>query len=120
MAGLTTATFHFLVDVNIVQVDIVIPEIGQRLCLFIKRNVRVVTLETRCIVLSLERHIKFFRKVLSENAIIVTSMRAVTGVAVTLLHRAVLVLLNADIVSEFFVAPQTQIGLGDREEARMI
>jgi hypothetical protein len=109
---LSPATLDLLVDVDKMQILLAIAKVGQGFRVFVQRDIRIMALEARSIVVDRKRHIELFGEILPENPVILTAVRIVTGIAVALINGPVPVFLLTDVLTEFRVATKAKLFLG--------
>ena len=104
----------FFVDVEIMQIEVAVPEIGQGCRHLVKRYFLVVTVETDCVLFRFVRRIELIREILLQYLRIVRAVRGVASVAIAVLNRPVRIQGGLDAFPYFdmaVVAYRSQAGL---------
>lgn len=103
MAGTATASLLFHVNMAIVQIEILFPEVRQGSSVLIQGDGLVVALKTDSIVFGCIGRIKFLREELSQYAPVGTAVWVVAGVAVALFERTMTELVGVNKCFHLFV-----------------
>ena len=104
---LATSSFGIFIDMQEVEIPVAVAKISQLTGFGIESHGLVVTLEAHCIILGFVRHIEALGKELLQNASILTAMRVVTSIAVSLLNGAVKILLLGNILTHIRMTGET-------------
>ncbi len=104
VARLARTPLENLVHVQVMQVELTIPETGQGFGFFVFCYLTVVALETKFVVLFSVLDIKIFWEVLVQAAKVITAVWVMASIAVPVLHRSVFMLLRRHIVAHFGMA----------------
>ena len=110
VAGPAAAPLHFLVDVQVVKIQITVAKTGQGLGPGLNCDLMVVAIEAHGVLFFCIGCVEFLGKVLPKNDVVPTAVGIVAGHAIALSHRAVLEFLGFDEFTQLSVAFEAQTG----------
>lgn len=110
MTGLAASSLDVFVNMQEVQVLISVSEVGQGHSCLIECDILIMALKAHRIILGFIRHVEFAWEILPEQSEILGSMSVVTGTAVSLIDRSMLVFLAGNKLLQIGMTGKTEFG----------